>query len=132
VSADHSAFRGRRVIAYAGIANPDRFFSLLEKLGATLLERRTFADHHVFREAEARDLIDAGRRASADLITTEKDLVRLSGSIGAAASLRERSQALAIETVIEGDDLATVDDLIREALIRKAPVQAFSRALSFR
>jgi tetraacyldisaccharide 4'-kinase len=118
LSRDKSAWRGRRVIAYAGIVNPDRFFTLLEELGAKIVERRRFADHHVFREAEARDLVDASRRASADLVTTEKDIARLSGGVGAVAKLREGSHALAIETVIEGNDLATVDELIRRALAR--------------
>jgi tetraacyldisaccharide 4'-kinase len=118
VSGDKSALRRRGVIAYAGIANPNRFFAMLEDQGATIVERRAFADHHPFREAEAQDLIDAARRASADLITTEKDLVRLSGGVGAIAELRERSEVLAIETAIQGDDLATVDALIRRALNR--------------
>jgi tetraacyldisaccharide 4'-kinase len=111
-------FRGRRVIAYAGIANPQRFFTMLESLGAVIVERRAFTDHHVFRDAEVRDLLDTARRASADLVTTEKDLVRLSRASGEISELRNRSSALAIQTVIEGDDLATVKELIRKTLDR--------------
>lgn len=108
--------RGRRVVAYAGIVNPERFFSMLESLGATMVERRAFADHHAFSESEARDLVDTARRTSADLVTTEKDLARLSGATGAGAELRNRSTALKIETVIEGDDLAILKMKIREAI----------------
>ena len=46
--------KGRKVVAYAGIANPQRFFSMLDGIGANIVERHTFADHHVFSDAEAR------------------------------------------------------------------------------
>ena len=112
------AFRGRRVIAFAGIANPQRFFSMLESLGSVIVERRVFADHHAFHDREARDLIDAARRTSADLVTTEKDLARLSGRTGACAELRDRSTALAIETNFEESDLAILKDKIGAVLGR--------------
>jgi tetraacyldisaccharide 4'-kinase len=114
-SASTVQLRGRRVIAYAGIANPERFFSMLESVGAIVVERRAFGDHHAFSEAEARDLLDAARQMSADLVTTEKDLARLSGVADACGTLRERSIGFQIETVIEGDDLASLKAKVREA-----------------
>jgi tetraacyldisaccharide 4'-kinase len=111
-------FCGQRLIAYAGIAHPERFFSTLESVGAVIVERYVFADHHAYSEAEARELVDAARRASADLVTTEKDLARLSGTVGVCGELREHSTALAIETVISGDGLAVLKEKIREALTR--------------
>ena len=68
---------GRPVIAFAGIARPEKFFATLEALGARVAARRRFADHHPYApheiaallaEASARDLIP---------VTTEKDHVRL-------------------------------------------------------
>jgi tetraacyldisaccharide 4'-kinase len=111
-------FRGRRLVAFAGIAHPERFFATLESLGAVLVERCVFADHHAYSETEARHLIDSARRASADLVTTEKDLARLSGAMGACGDLREHSTPLAIETVIDSDGLAILKEKIREALAR--------------
>ena len=116
---DTRQFNGRRVVAYAGIANPERFFTMLENAGAMIVERHAFGDHHVFSDAEARGLIDAARRTSADLVTTEKDLARLSGSGGAAPTLRAHSRAFAIAAVIEDqDDLAVFRTRIREAVSR--------------
>jgi tetraacyldisaccharide 4'-kinase len=64
---------GRKVVAIAGIAKPERFFSTLESLGITAEKRFRFRDHHVFTKQEIEKL-------SADvLITTEKDAVRLDG-----------------------------------------------------
>lgn len=115
-SDDAASLRGRRVVAYAGIANPERFFAMLESLGATIVERRAFGDHHAFSNSEARDLLDTARRMSADLVTTEKDLARLSGAGGERAELRDRSGVLKIETVIESADLGVLKAKIREAI----------------
>lgn len=115
-SEDAASLRGRRVVSYAGIANPVRFFAMLESLGATIVERRAFGDHHAFSDRESRELIDTARRMSADLVTTEKDLARLSGASGASAELRNRSRVLKIETVIESVDLAILRQNIREAI----------------
>ena len=82
-------FRGRRVFAFSGIANPDRFFATLSSLGVDIIARRAFADHHMFTEAEARALMEAAERDNATLVTTEKDIARLSGTIGACAALKE-------------------------------------------
>jgi tetraacyldisaccharide 4'-kinase len=111
-------FRGRKVLAYAGIVNPERFFATLKSLGAVIIEQRAFADHHVFKDREARDLLDSARRLSADLVTTEKDLARLSGASGEGAELRDRSFALPITVAIEGGDLATLKMMIGRALGR--------------
>jgi tetraacyldisaccharide 4'-kinase len=112
------ALRGRRVIAYAGIANPQRFFSLLDDLGAIVVEQHAFADHHVFSDREARDLIATAERTGASLITTEKDLARLSAAPGIGAELREGSTALPIKMVIAGDNLTTLLQMVRRAIAR--------------
>lgn len=109
-------FRGRRVLAYAGIANPDRFFQMLTSLGAIVAESRAFADHHAFSDSEARELLDSARRTGADLVTTEKDFIRLSGARGARAELRKRSMKLAIQMTMEGSDLATFKEVLRAVL----------------
>ena len=72
---------GRRVFLFAGIARPDSFEVLAVKLGATVIGRRWFGDHHWFSAAEAAWLIRAA--ADALLLTTEKDLVRWPPGAGA-------------------------------------------------
>ena len=110
--------KGRKVVAYAGIANPQRFFSMLDSLGADIVERHTFADHHAFSEAEAEMLLEAASRSHASLVTTEKDLVRLTAASGRRAELKKRSAALPIETVIEGADLKVLTAMIERAIAR--------------
>jgi tetraacyldisaccharide 4'-kinase len=110
--------QGQKIIAYAGIANPDRFFSMLVDLGAGVIERHAFADHHAFSGKDARGLLDAADRTAATLITTEKDFVRLSGTVPTIRELKARSAVLAIETVIDGDGLGVLTKTIERAINR--------------
>jgi tetraacyldisaccharide 4'-kinase len=79
-AADTAWVRDARLFAFAGIGNPKRFFRLLEGLGATLVGRRTFADHHPFTDAEADRLLLEAAASNAVLVTTEKDFVRIGDS----------------------------------------------------
>jgi tetraacyldisaccharide 4'-kinase len=75
--AAEASLGGRRVFAFAGIADPEKFFRTVEQCGAVLVGRRSFSDHHPFTNADCRQLSQAAANARALLITTEKDLVRL-------------------------------------------------------
>ena len=50
-TSDISAFKGARVVAFAGIGRPGKFFDTLERLGSTILARHAFADHQPFSSA---------------------------------------------------------------------------------
>jgi tetraacyldisaccharide 4'-kinase len=69
---------GKRVIAFAGIANPERFFVLLSELGAYVVEAHAFGDHHPYSATEIGQLVSRAYAENAVLVTTEKDFVRLS------------------------------------------------------
>ena len=71
---------GERVLAYAGIGRPQKFFETLIGLYAKIEGAQPFADHHAYTEADARGLLDTARARGLMLVTTEKDLVRLAGS----------------------------------------------------
>jgi tetraacyldisaccharide 4'-kinase len=71
------ALKGHRVLAFAGIGRPAKFFETLEKLGATLVETRAFPDHHPYTPAEIGHLINAADSHAAALMTTTKDYVRV-------------------------------------------------------
>jgi tetraacyldisaccharide 4'-kinase len=72
-----AALRGKRVLAFAGIGDPGRFFSMLRTSGIELVRERAFADHHSFSQAEIETLIADAKRDALILVTTEKDLARL-------------------------------------------------------
>lgn len=85
------------VLAFSGIGNPQRFFNLLESLGARVVDRRTFGDHHQFKEREAHELMRAATAQGARLVTTEKDWVRLSHEGGALEALQTVTAPVPIE-----------------------------------
>jgi len=105
-----------RVLAYAGIANPERFFTTLERLGAEVAGRRVFPDHHAYSEGDARGLLEAARRMSARLVTTEKDLIRLKGRAGRLADLLRATTALRIRLAIDARNVERLRALIEGAL----------------
>ena len=73
------ALRGKRIFAFAGIGDPQRFFSTLRQSGLEVMKERGFPDHHVFSDAElTRTAADAASQALT-LVTTEKDMMRIRG-----------------------------------------------------
>jgi tetraacyldisaccharide 4'-kinase len=77
IPSDAAAFKDARVIAFAGIGRPEKFFESLRALGADLVAVERFEDHHAYSAAEIARLKSRARGAEARLVTTEKDFVRL-------------------------------------------------------
>jgi tetraacyldisaccharide 4'-kinase len=103
---------GRAVLAYAGIANPERFFRLLEGFAPSAIARRSFPDHHAFTERDAAALIAEAERTDALLVTTEKDFARLAGMKGARGKLAALSQTLPVAVQFDDRDLVRLQALL--------------------
>lgn len=114
--AETAWLQGARVLAYSGIANPARFFDLAERLGASLVGRRAFADHHAFSDRDARALLSEAETTGAVLLTTEKDYVRLSGAEGVLGELAHASRTLPIRLVFDARNRERLRALIEGAL----------------
>ena len=85
---DPSFIRGKRVIAFSGIANPESFGETLLNLGTDVVCFRVFRDHHRYSQRDISMLRKDQKEFGADLlITTEKDWVRIRDKISKAASL---------------------------------------------
>ncbi len=98
---------GARLLAFAGIGRPDKFFTTLRILGAELVGTRSFPDHHPFRAGEIDRLLRAAEQAQARLITTAKDIVRVPVAMRAAIDV--------LEVEIDWRDPEALDDLIGPA-----------------
>lgn len=75
---------GAKVLAFAGIGRPEKFFSSLRDLGCTLAQTREFADHHPYTRAEIENVLRDAAQIGAKPVTTEKDLVRIPADLRAA------------------------------------------------
>ncbi len=88
-----ASLRGKRVLAFAGIGDPARFFRTLRASGIEVVRERAFADHHPFSQGEIETLIAEARRDGLTLVTTEKDLARLRQA-GTTSALGGRYRAV--------------------------------------
>ena len=97
------ALAGRRVLAFAGIGRPEKFFASLEQAGATVT-RAPFADHHRYARRELDRLLRRAAQDGLTLVTTPKDAVRLPAEVRgqvtvAGVSLAWRNEAALVATL---------------------------------
>jgi len=69
--------KGKDGIAFAGIGRPEKFFATLEEMGVKLKACHSFADHHPYSMDDLSKLEAQAKDLNAQLITTQKDKVRL-------------------------------------------------------
>ena len=119
-AASLSQLLGKKVFAFAGIGDPERFYRTLRSSGIEVLRTRSFADHHMFSREEIANLAADAGREQLTLVTTEKDLARLRGS----NSVPDNLVPFAVQ--LEFDEPEKLRQLISEHLY-KARERRFSR-----
>jgi tetraacyldisaccharide 4'-kinase len=97
-----TALTGKNVLAFAGIAHPEKFFATLAAAGIATPVKRAFADHHPFTESDARELLQLAKRENLLLLTTEKDLARMQGD-AACAELAAATTSLPVRLEADAD-----------------------------
>ena len=80
------------------------------------MEAVAFRDHQRLGENDARRLLDLARRHQATLVTTEKDMARLSGAAGACAELARASRAVPVRIEFAEPDGERLSTLVATAL----------------
>jgi tetraacyldisaccharide 4'-kinase len=99
------ALAGQRVLAFAGIGRPDKFFATLIEAGVVLAEQVAFSDHHRYTPAELDTLRRRAVANRAVLVTTRKDYVRLPAGW--------RGGITALDAGLAWQDEAAFDALLR-------------------
>lgn len=113
-------FEGKRVLAYAGIADPNKFYRTVEELGGQIVSKRSFPDHHHFSDEEIRDLLDEANRLDLLPVTTAKDAVRLNGHHGLTSELLSSSLVIEIDMAFDDPNAAgTIIDVAMENCRRR-------------
>jgi tetraacyldisaccharide 4'-kinase len=103
------SLRGKRVLAFAGIGRPEKFFKTLADMGAIIAATEVFADHHAFTERDAARIAARAQAAKLIPVTTTKDLTRLTGG-PARTGLASMTKTVPIRLVFE--DRAGMRDLL--------------------
>lgn len=106
------ALAGRRVVAFAGIAIPEKFFDPLRQAGAVLVASRPFPDHHSYTAGELNELLREARTQRAVAVTTPKDAVRLPQAI--------RDQVIVVGVSLKWSKPEEIDQLL-ERMVAAIP-----------
>jgi len=82
-----AAHATRKVLAFAGIGHPEKFFATLDEAGIDVRVQLAYPDHHHYHRLEAMALLARAERDDLMLLTTEKDFVRIASEPDVSALL---------------------------------------------
>ncbi|HSH70895.1 MAG TPA: tetraacyldisaccharide 4'-kinase, partial [Deferrisomatales bacterium] len=106
--------QGLKILAVAGIGQPELFFQDLKDLGAEVLQTVPYPDHHRFQREEVAKLDQWAGLMNADaVVTTEKDGVRLREFLPLAVP------ALALRIEVQVSDPGVLAGALDEMLQRR-------------
>ena len=92
-------FKQKKILAFAGIANPNNFFELLTKQGIKVDKKISFPDHYKLNNAEIKSIKEIAHVNNLQILTTEKDFFRIN------ESMRKDINFASINLLIENNKL---------------------------
>jgi tetraacyldisaccharide 4'-kinase len=108
-SVDLGGLKGKSVMAFSGIGNPESFEKTLRSIGLDVRKHVAFADHHAYNEGELNELETGARKLGVDfMVTTEKDVARLDSKNAAQKTFLGRAPLYYVEieqTILQGESL---------------------------
>lgn len=102
------ALKDKKILAFCGIAYPNKFYKMLANCGADIFEKKSFPDHHHYSEADIENLRNHAQKHSLQLVTTSKDATRL------PADFKQEIAVAEIELLFENSQV--LEDLIESVI----------------
>lgn len=93
--------KNKKLMAFAGIADPEKFYATLHEMGAILVQTRSFPDHHPFTDGDLQSLLNDS--ADLMLVTTEKDLVRIQSNGQIQKQILEKIITIPVQIIFQVD-----------------------------
>lgn len=102
---------GQKIVAFAGIGRPEKFYNSLKELGALLIKTIDFPDHHFYLEKELLEIISFAKSENAKIYTTSKDFVKIPYALQANFNV--------LEIEVEWDSNSFIENFILEKVKTK-------------
>ena len=96
-----SEIAGRKLLAFAGIADPEKFYRTVTELGGEIVVKQSFGDHHHMSDDEIEAVLGAAEAEDLEIVTTAKDAVRLIGHPGIAQTLLGKARVIDVKMDFE-------------------------------
>ncbi len=117
-SVDLESVKGKKAVAFCGIGQPESFRTSLEEIGVHVVSLMPFEDHHSYSRADlARVAVEQEKLSAEYIVTTEKDMARLSGS--ASGDFLEKNPVFYVEMRTEIHQQKEWDALILSTIKKK-------------
>lgn len=84
----------KRVLAFAGIGHPQKFYNTLQTNGYEVIKSIDFADHHQYTINDIAQIKEIAQKENLSIVTTEKDYIKLSDE------MKENIQCFKIRAII--------------------------------
>lgn len=101
-------FLGQQLIAFCGLAYPQKFFDILENKGLEVIETQGFPDHHSYVSYELEKLCELAKIKNATLITTKKDWIKFPKVF--------QNKIAYLDVFLEFEDKETVKNLLKNII----------------